>query len=63
MNKVLTVAEIQQIMRVCQKTAYELVRQGYITKAFPVFKRGRVYRIPTEPFLNWLDAGGSFDGY
>ncbi|MEG0857914.1 MAG: helix-turn-helix domain-containing protein [Terrisporobacter sp.] len=63
MDKVLTVVEIQQIMRVCQKTAYEIVRQGYATKAFPVFKRGRVYRIPAEPFLKWLDDGGSFEPY
>ncbi len=56
MKKVLTVKDIAGMLEVCEKTAYSLIRQA-LTKGdmFKVIKIGRLYKIPTEPFLNWLD--------
>ena len=55
-KKVLTVKEIQSILQISQKTAYHLVRQALTTgDMVKVIKIGGVYRIPTEPFLDWLD--------
>lgn len=60
MKKVLTAKDIQDILGVCDKTAYGLIRQALTTNnMFKVIKIGRLYKIPTEPFLNWLD---SWDG-
>lgn len=56
MKKILTVNDVQEILQISQKTAYNLVRQALTTgDMFKVIKIGGVYRIPTEPFLNWLD--------
>ncbi|HJF35004.1 MAG TPA: helix-turn-helix domain-containing protein [Clostridium perfringens] len=56
MKKVLTVKDIQEILGVCEKTAYSLIRQALATNnMFKVIKVGRLYKIPTQPFLNWLD--------
>ena len=56
MKKVLTINDVQEILQISQKTAYNLVRQALTTgDMFKVIKIGGVYRIPTEPFLNWLD--------
>ena len=56
MKKVLTVNDVKEILQISQKTAYNLVRQALATgDMFKVIKIGGVYRIPTEPFLNWLD--------
>lgn len=56
MKKVLTVKDLQDILGVCDKTAYGLIRQALTTNnMFKVIKIGRLYKIPTEPFLNWLD--------
>ncbi|WP_276699774.1 helix-turn-helix domain-containing protein [Romboutsia ilealis] len=56
MKKVLTATDIAELLGVCEKTAYSLIRQA-LTKGdmFKVIKVGRLYKIPTEPFLNWLD--------
>lgn len=55
-KKVLTVKEIQSILQISQKTAYNLVRQALVTgEMFKVIKIGNRYKIPTESFLNWLD--------
>ncbi|MFQ9071306.1 MAG: helix-turn-helix domain-containing protein [Bacteroides stercoris] len=44
------------MLQISQKTAYNLVRQALAAgDMFKVIKIGGVYRIPTEPFLNWLD--------
>lgn len=57
MKKVLTVKDIQEILGISQKTAYGLVRQAVATgDMFKVIKIGSHYKIPTEPFLNWLDS-------
>ena len=48
--------EIQSILQISQKTAYNLVRQALATgDLFKVIKIGNRYKIPTESFLNWLD--------
>ena len=53
MKKVLTVNDVQEILQISQKTAYNLVRQALTTgDMFKVIKIGGVYRIPTEPFLD-----------
>lgn len=56
MNRVLKIKDIKEILGVCDKTAYNIVHQAIATKAFPVFHRGRVYRIPTQPFLEYLTS-------
>ena len=55
-KKVLTVKEIQSILQISQKTAYNLVRQALTAgDMFKVIKIGGVYRIPTEPFFITLN--------
>ena len=57
MNKVLTAKDIQEILGVCEKTAYSLIQQSLKREdMFRVIKIGRNYKIPKEPFLNWLDG-------
>lgn len=56
MKKVLTAKDIAELLGVCEKTSYNLIRQAITTgKTFKVVKIGRLYKIPTQPFLNWLD--------
>lgn len=56
MNKVLTAKDIQEILGVCEKTAYSLIQQSLKRgDMFKVIKVGRLYKIPRDPFLNWLD--------
>lgn len=55
MKKVLNVKDIQDILGVCDKTAYGLIRQAIATGMFKVIKIGRLYKVPTNSFLNWLD--------
>lgn len=58
MKKVLTVKDIQELLGVCDKTAYRLVQKALITNSmFKVIKFGRVYRISSESFFNWMDEG------
>lgn len=60
MKKVLTASDIAELLGVCEKTAYGLIRQALSTgNMFKVIKIGRLYKIPSAPFLNWLD---SWDG-
>ena len=56
MKRVLTVRDVAELLNICEKTAYGLVRQA-LTKGnmFKVIKIGNQYRIPLNPFLNWLD--------
>lgn len=57
MKKVLMAKDIQEILGVCEKTSYSLIREALIKgNMFKVIKIGRIYKIPTEPFLNWLDG-------
>lgn len=46
----LTVKDIQKIMRVSINVAYGLIH----SKAFPVIKIGNFYRIPKDSFYTWL---------
>lgn len=56
MKKVLNVKDIQDILGVCDKTAYGLIRQALTTNnMFKVIKIGRLYKVPSNSFLNWLD--------
>ena len=56
MKKVLTASDIAELLGVCEKTAYNLIRQALVTgDMFKVIKVGRLYKIPTQPFLEWLD--------
>lgn len=56
MKKVLTAKDIQDILGVCDKTAYGLIRQALTTNnMFKVIKIGRLYKVPSNSFLNWLD--------
>lgn len=56
MKKVLTAKDIAELLGVCEKTSYSLIRQAITTgKMFKVIKVGRLYKIPTQPFLEWLD--------
>lgn len=60
MKKVLIATDIAQLLGVCEKTAYSLIRQA-LTRGdmFKVIKVGRLYKVPAKPFLDWLD---SWDG-
>lgn len=53
-NEALTVSEIRQILKIGANSAYNLIH----SKAFPVKKVGHSYRIPTGPFVNWLEGHG-----
>lgn len=56
MKKVLTASDVAELLGVCEKTAYNLIRQALVTgDMFKVIKVGRLYKIPTQPFLEWLD--------
>ncbi len=51
-NEILTVKEIQQILRIGTNTAYNLIH----SKAFPVVRIGQSYRIPAASFYAWLES-------
>lgn len=51
-NDVLTVEDIQRILRVSRRVAYDLVRTG---KLYAV-KCGNIYRIPKTAVINYLTA-------
>ncbi|CEO04828.1 HTH domain-containing protein [[Clostridium] sordellii] len=60
-KKVLTPKDIQKILGVCEKTAYNLIKQAQTTgDMFKVIKIGRLYKIPSQPFLDWLDHWDGF---
>lgn len=49
--EVLTVKEVQEILKIGTNTAYNLIH----SKAFPVIRVGQSYRIPAESFYTWLE--------
>lgn len=56
MKKVFTAKDIAGILGVCNKTAYELIRQAQSNEnMFKVIKIGRLYKVPAKSFLDWLD--------
>lgn len=57
MKRVFTAKDIAEILGVCTKTAYELIRQAHTRgDMFKVIKIGRLYKIPSKSFLDWLDS-------
>lgn len=57
MKKTLSVKEAAEILQVCDRTMYRLVKRAMITEnMFNVVKLGQVYRINRESFLNWIDS-------
>ena len=51
-NDVLTVREMQDILKIGTNSAYNLIH----SKSFPVIKIGQSYRIPAAPFYAWLES-------
>ena len=51
LQKALTLKEMQDILQIGTNSAYSLLH----SHAFPVIKIGRSYRIPAEPFYDWLN--------
>lgn len=47
----MTVKEMGAILRIGTNSAYNLIH----TKTFPVLRVGNSYRIPVEPFYQWLN--------
>lgn len=50
---VLTVSDLQKILRIGRCTAYEIVN----TPNFPCIRVGRAIRIPKIAFIRWLTNG------
>lgn len=50
-REILTVKEVQEILKIGTNTAYNLIH----SKAFPVIKIGQCYRIPAASFYTWLE--------
>lgn len=51
LQKALTLKDVQDILQIGTNSAYSLLH----SHAFPVIKIGRSYRIPAEPFYDWLN--------
>lgn len=51
LQKALTLKDVQDILQIGANSAYSLLH----SHAFPVIKIGRSYRIPAEPFYDWLN--------
>lgn len=49
--KALTLKDVQDILQIGTNSAYSLLH----SHAFPVIRIGRSYRIPAEPFYDWLN--------
>ena len=59
MGKVLTAKDIAQVLGVCERTAYKLIKKALESDdMFKVIKIGKLYKVPTKPFLDWLDKWG-----
>jgi len=54
MREFMTVAEAAKMLRIGERTAYDLVRQGRL----PAIKVGNQWRIEKQAFEEWLAAGG-----
>ena len=60
-RRVFTAKDIQEILGVCDKTAYKLIKEALETgKTFKVIKVRSLYKIPSKPFLDWLDHWDGF---
>jgi hypothetical protein len=49
-DQVLTVSDVQRILKISRAMSYELVNSGI----FPVLRIGRTIRVPSKPFQDWL---------
>jgi len=54
-TETLTVREVREILQLGANSAYNLIH----SKAFPVWRVGRTYRIPAKPFFLWLEGNPS----
>lgn len=52
-KSVLTVADIQDILRLGRNTAYEFISNDC---PFPIIRIGHQIRIPAAQFFEWLDG-------
>ena len=56
-NKIYTVSDLMDILKIGKNTAYSLIKSG----KFPVIKIKSCYRIPVAPFHKWLETGDELD--
>jgi hypothetical protein len=57
MKEVLNSSDIMSILDIGKNTANEFIKKAYeVQSPFPVYKIGKMYRIPKTRFLNWLHA-------
>lgn len=52
---VMTVPEVQKMLRIGRSAAYRLVAKGWKEKTFPVIKVGDTYRVPRDAFICWME--------
>lgn len=50
----LTIPEVALLLRIGEKTAYTLAREGKL----PAFKAGNQWRVPKKALDQWVAAGG-----
>ncbi|MDN5363971.1 MAG: hypothetical protein PWQ91_1032 [Eubacteriales bacterium] len=51
---ILKMNDIKKLLRCSAGKAYEIVYTAEKTGAFPVIRLGKSYRVPRDPFLEWL---------
>ena len=51
-NETLTVQDIKQILNISINAAYNLIH----SKSFPVIRIGNSFRVPREPFYEWMKS-------
>ena len=51
-NETLTVQDIKQILNISINAAYNLIH----SKSFPVIRIGNSFRVPKEPFYEWMKS-------
>ena len=55
--KVLSPKDIAKILCISEKSSYDLIRRALLEKnMFRVINVGRVYKIPRDSFLSWLEG-------
>lgn len=56
-KRVYDVIDIQKILGLGRSSAYEFLGRVYLEQnPFTVIKIGRLYKIPKEPFNNWVNG-------
>lgn len=57
-SKVYEVSDIRRMLNLSHQSSYRFINEVYANKSpFPVIKIGGIYRIPKEPFDEWLNNG------